>query len=47
MEQGDKVKIEGIIDACRLGLKHKEYRVQIGDKKIWIPAESIEVSDED
>lgn len=45
MKQGDKVVIEGVIDACRTGFKKEEYRVKIGEVIVWIPADKLEVKE--
>ena len=42
MKQGDEVTIKCIIDACLFGYEQKMYRIRIGEKLIWIPAEYVE-----
>ena len=47
MNYGEKVHVEGEIDAFRIGYNsHAEIRVKIGDIKVWIPADLVKSADE-
>ena len=45
IKQGDTVTIKCEVDACRTGLKKKEYRIKINGEKIWVDASQIETEE--